>query len=69
MTELLTAEYEDTDGERKRLTREEAVNYIGLLAAAGNETTTRLVGWTGKTPRSTPTSSRRSRRIGRSCRT
>ena len=25
------------------------LNYIGLLAAAGNETTTRLIGWTGKT--------------------
>jgi cytochrome P450 len=48
MTELLDAEYEDTDGERKQLTREEVLNYIGLLAGAGNETTTRLVGWTGK---------------------
>jgi cytochrome P450 len=49
MTELLNAEYEDTDGEHKKLTREEVLNYIGLLAAAGNETTTRLIGWTGKT--------------------
>jgi cytochrome P450 len=48
MTELLEAEYEDTDGERKHLTTEEVVNYIGLLAGAGNETTTRLIGWTGK---------------------
>jgi cytochrome P450 len=48
MTELLNAEYEDTDGARKKLTREEVLNYIGLLAGAGNETTTRLVGWTGK---------------------
>jgi cytochrome P450 len=48
MTELLTAEYEDLDGERRRLTREEALNYINLLAGAGNETTTRLIGWTGK---------------------
>ncbi len=49
MTELLNGEYEDTDGERKKLTREEVLNYINLLAGAGNETTTRLVGWTGKT--------------------
>jgi cytochrome P450 len=49
MTELLTAEYEDIDGERKKLTREEVLNYINLLSGAGNETTTRLIGWTGKT--------------------
>jgi cytochrome P450 len=49
MTELLNGEYEDVDGERKKLTREEVLNYINLLAAAGNETTTRLIGWTGKT--------------------
>jgi cytochrome P450 len=48
MTELLQAEYEDLDGERKRLTREEVLNYVNLVAAAGNETTTRLIGWTGK---------------------
>ena len=49
MTELLNAEYEDADGERKKLTREEVLNYVNLLAGAGNETTTRLIGWTGKT--------------------
>ena len=49
MTELLNAEYEGVDGEHKKLTREEVLNYVGLLAGAGNETTTRLVGWTGKT--------------------
>jgi cytochrome P450 len=48
MTELLVAEYEDEDGEKKRLTREEVLGYVNLLAAAGNETTTRLIGWTGK---------------------
>ena len=48
MTELLQAEYEDVDGEHKRLTREEVLNYVNLLAGAGNETTTRLIGWTGK---------------------
>jgi cytochrome P450 len=48
MTELLQAEYEDEAGEMRRLTREEVLGYVNLLAAAGNETTTRLIGWTGK---------------------
>ena len=48
MTELLQAEFEDIDGNRRRMTREEVLNYVNLLAAAGNETTTRLIGWTGK---------------------
>jgi cytochrome P450 len=48
MTELLNAEYEDKDGVTKKLTREEVLNYINLLAGAGNETTTRLIGWAGK---------------------
>jgi cytochrome P450 len=48
MTELLQAEYEDVDGVRRRLTREEVLGYLNLIAAAGNETTTRLIGWTGK---------------------
>ncbi len=48
MTEMLQAEYEDEDGVNRKLTREEVLNYVGLIAAAGNETTTRLIGWTGK---------------------
>ena len=48
MTELLQAEYEDEDGTMRRLSREEVIGYVNLLAAAGNETTTRLIGWTGK---------------------
>jgi cytochrome P450 len=48
MTELLQATYEDTEGTRRRLTRAEVIGYVNLLAAAGNETTTRLIGWTGK---------------------
>jgi cytochrome P450 len=49
MTELLTVEFEDETGARRRLRRDEVLTYVGLLAAAGNETTTRLIGWTGKT--------------------
>ena len=48
MTALLNAEYEDLHGETRKLTREEISSYVGLLAAAGNETTTRLIGWAGK---------------------
>jgi cytochrome P450 len=46
MTDLITAEYTDVDGVQRRLTREEALGYINLVAAAGNETTNRLIGWT-----------------------
>jgi cytochrome P450 len=48
MTDLLQGEFEDVDGTTRRLTREEVLNYVNLVAAAGNETTTRLIGWTGK---------------------
>jgi cytochrome P450 len=48
MTELLNAEVDEADGTKRKLTKEEILNYVGLLAAAGNETTTRLIGWTGK---------------------
>jgi cytochrome P450 len=48
MTELLNAEFEDEHGVTRSLTREEVLSYVNLLAAAGNETTTRLIGWTGK---------------------
>ena len=47
MTDLLQAEFEDATGTRRRLTRAEVLNYVNLLAAAGNETTTRLIGWAG----------------------
>jgi cytochrome P450 len=48
MTELLNAEFEDYTGVVRKLSRAEILGYVGLLAGAGNETTTRLVGWTGK---------------------
>ena len=48
MTELIRAEFTDTDGTRRRLTRGEILMYVNLLAGAGNETTTRLIGWAGK---------------------
>jgi cytochrome P450 len=48
MTELINAEFEDHTGVRRTLSREEILAYVGLLAGAGNETTTRLIGWMGK---------------------
>ena len=48
MTQLLTIEFEDEHGVTRRLTRTEVLTYTNMLAAAGNETTTKLIGWTGK---------------------
>ncbi|MEY2467435.1 MAG: hypothetical protein QOF21_133 [Actinomycetota bacterium] len=48
MTRLLNATFEDEHGETRSLTRQEVGNFVGLLAGAGNETTTRLIGWAGK---------------------
>jgi cytochrome P450 len=48
MTRLLTAEFEDETGAVRRLSRQEVLTYINVVAGAGNETTTRLIGWTGK---------------------
>jgi cytochrome P450 len=48
MTELLMAEFEDETGTTRTLTRTEVLTYVNMLAGAGNETTTRLISWTGK---------------------
>jgi cytochrome P450 len=48
MTELLNVTFEDETGTTRKLTREELLTYISVVAGAGNETTTRLIGWTGK---------------------
>ncbi|OBH25747.1 cytochrome [Mycobacterium sp. E342] len=47
-TELLNVEFDDETGVRRTLTRDEILLYISLVASAGNETTTRLLGWAGK---------------------
>jgi cytochrome P450 len=47
MTELLAALFVDHTGVERSLRDEELLSLIGLLAGAGNETTTRLIGWTG----------------------
>jgi cytochrome P450 len=48
MTGLLNAEFEDETGTVRRLTREEVLTFVTLLAGAGNETTAKLIGWAGK---------------------
>jgi cytochrome P450 len=48
MTQLLQAEFEDETGTVRRLTREEILTYVAVVAGAGSETTTKLIGWAGK---------------------
>jgi cytochrome P450 len=48
ITQLMHAEFVDETGTTRTLTREEVLMFVNLLAGAGNETTTRLIGWTGK---------------------
>lgn len=48
MTQLLYSEFEDENGAPRRLTRDELLAYVNIIAAAGNETTRILIGWTGK---------------------
>ncbi len=47
MTDLIQATFVDETGVERHLDDEEVLNYAMLLAAAGNETTTKLIGWTG----------------------
>ena len=62
MTELLNVEFTDENGVPRRLTREELLIYINVVAGAGNETTTRLIGWAGKVLGRTPRPAARARR-------
>jgi cytochrome P450 len=48
MTDLLNVEFTDEQGVTRNLTREELLIYINVVAGAGNETTTRLIGWAAK---------------------
>jgi cytochrome P450 len=48
MTELINAEFVDELGVTRKLHREETLMFITMLAAAGNETTNRHIGWIGK---------------------
>ncbi|TGD75703.1 cytochrome P450 [Mangrovimicrobium sediminis] len=48
MTELLNVEFKDDTGTLRKLTRDEILIFVNVLAGAGNETTSRLIGWFGK---------------------
>lgn len=48
MTELLNVEFTDEHGITRTLTRDELLIYLNVVAGAGNETTTRLIGWAAK---------------------
>lgn len=48
MTDLLTVEFTDEHGVTRKLTRDELLMYLNVVATAGNETSTRLIGWAGK---------------------
>lgn len=49
MTDLLNAEFTDETGTVRTLRRDELLLYLTVIATAGSETTTRLIGWAGKT--------------------
>ena len=69
MTDLLHAEFEDETGTVRRLSREEILTYVTVVAGAGNETTTRLIGWAGKVLADHPDQRRSWSRTARSSRT
>jgi len=48
ITQLLNAEFQDETATTRRLTREELLAYVNIVAAAGNDTTRRLISWSGK---------------------
>lgn len=48
MTELMNAEFTDGQGITRKPTRDEVLTLVNVVAGAGNETTTRLIGWAGK---------------------
>jgi cytochrome P450 len=49
LTTLIDAEFTDvTTGKERHLSDEEILTYVGMLNAAGNETTARLIAWLGK---------------------
>jgi cytochrome P450 len=48
ISQLLQAEFDDETGTRRKLGRDELLAYVNIVAAAGNDTTRRLISWTGK---------------------
>ncbi len=48
ITELLNVEFEDVDGRVRRLSKDEILTFLAVIAGAGVDTTGRLFGWMGK---------------------
>ena len=48
VTELLQVEFEDVSGIERRLSTDELLVFLGVIANAGTETVGRLFGWLGK---------------------
>jgi len=48
MTQLLQADFKDETGTMRKLTRDEILIFVNVIAGAGNETTAKLIGWIGK---------------------
>jgi cytochrome P450 len=48
ITRLIHTEFDDENGEHRKLTRNESLTYLAVIAGAGNHTTNRLIGWTAK---------------------
>lgn len=48
VTELLNVEFEDVSGTTRKLSSEELLVFLGVIANAGTETVGRLFGWLGK---------------------
>lgn len=48
ITELLAVEFEDETGTTRKLTKQELIVFLAVVAGAGVETTGRLFGWMGK---------------------
>ena len=44
-TDLVNMEITEDDGEPRRLTLEQAVNFAALIGSAGTETVARMLGW------------------------
>jgi cytochrome P450 len=49
MTQLMTIEFTDETATKRRLTRDEVLMFLVMIAAAGIDTTSMLTGWMGKT--------------------
>src|SRR3546814_11988704 len=59
MTELLNADFKDPSGTTRKLTRDQISAIVNVVAGAGNETPTRLIGRMGKTMPAHPAQRRR----------